>query len=259
MSRNICRSQARPDWPQHKESDNISLPSLTLEKRLEITLPDHTKLVIAPCSPIIKVHPGVSDSMLSEIETAIGTYLPEDVRRLLYEHDVKITLCPFMTDGFPELKSNHGSGRKGGWAKDSSADNCGGMWCYGTREVAITEKVINYWTKDPTETTDRAMILRHEVGHAVDLEYHGGDWSMLLSKQAGFLKSYNADRREISKQPEEARKLAYFLQRGAGPGEAFASAFATAISQGAEAEREFGRHFHRSVEHIRNDVLSRLG
>jgi hypothetical protein len=173
--------------------------------------------------------------------------IPQGIKNLLNSEGVKVKVGPMMSSIYPELAHTHPRG----WPNEATFDSVPAYYNDTTNQIIVAEKTVHPFSKAITLNDNPVGYLVHEIGHAVD------DSLGHLSETSTFVNAFESDKAGI---PAESKTiLDYFLQSGhAGPQEAFAEGFATALGVKTPFSDLFQSFFPKVMGFIDTHVLKKF-
>jgi hypothetical protein len=170
--------------------------------------------------------------------------VPEGVWHRLSHAGWQFRSAEFLVDAVPDLKGL----RPRGWPAGTTWENTEAVHLASARLLVVAEK--RRAANGQIVSNSRAAgVLRHEVGHALDMA-GGGAWRYCSSAPA-FVACYDRDVRRMP--PELAERLRYYTQAdAAGRQEAFAEAFGVLLGGGSDPDRaeDFQQAFPAVMEYV---------
>lgn len=209
---------------------------------------DSTKFMKMIDTALIEKHDNISGEFSKVIDKTIKD-LPPSVRIALARNGYSIVVSDRLTNAMPELKNK----QPRGWPAGSTWDQSDGLQtCDKKIGIAETKYVGNSWVK----TERGAGVLRHEIGHAIDLLM--GKEQLQYSGSTEFKVAYERDTTNIARTDRD--KLHYYLQEGQpGRAETFADMFATQFGGPCnEQEREVLTRAFPEVAKVISTKIGRL-
>lgn len=182
--------------------------------------------VVNSISLPIEVGKNVSDSFTKEVQKELKT-IPDHIKHKLATYGYKIVVCRMLVDEYPDLKEE----RPRGWEHGTWL-NSDGIHLPLEKEITVAEKFMYYYTGLLTNSRNPGNILRHEIGHAIDVVFDKP--FTCLSGTRAFKLAYAKDKKYIESLKSWVKvKFSYLLQRGdGGRKEAFAETCAKLLGGG---------------------------
>lgn len=165
---------------------------------------------------LVEKKEGVGEAFAATVQKTLES-IPLSLRTALAQSGYRVVIADRLTNALPQLRNQHPRG----WPPGTTWDHADGIQSQSQRVVAVAEyrRFGDNWI-----ASDRVGgVLRHELGHAMDLVFGKAGENMSASTE--FLIAYERDTREIKE--ADRKTLAYHLQPGeAGRSETFADMFA---------------------------------
>lgn len=174
--------------------------------------------------------------------------VPNTLKRIVERNGTKIIVTDDgLSSIFPVLKGMNARGYPPG----TTMDVVDGIYNKSTKDIGISRRTFRADGTVLVRSTERLQnVTRHEYGHALDYALMEKSPS-LGSKSKTFLSAYADDAAKLNT-PDLQRKMAYFLQKGNGPEEAFAEAFASLT--GGSPDPLFAKMFPKTMLEVKRQA-----